>query len=124
MKLKFNKQIIKKKKQNTCNKMQRTENSQDLISDLKEKAIRRISEVQNYNTYDKIKEDSKWKTETGKVNPTMDIGTKQTSFNCNSNFNLENKIHNILFVTILRFIVCVAVLFAYVYNLLSLPNEF
>ena len=118
IKIKSSKQSYKKKKMSLCNKMQSTENNQYLKSDLKEKTLRMISGVQNFNT-NGIEENSLLISE--------NIQDKQIIVDTNGPSDYikeiasgrEDNKKNILFETVFRVIVCGIVLFTYVYNLLS-----
>jgi len=124
MKLKSNRHFIKKRKGNlnSCNKMQSTENSQNLKSDLKEKTLRIISEVQNCNTNDIIEENLSTSEPENESDAIFDI-IKPLHYCKDDTLSTRNNINSILYSKIMRFVVCIVILFTYIYNLLSIHNE-
>merc|ERR1719150_3181751 len=112
MKIKSSKQPFKLKKMSLCNKMQSTENNQYLKSDLKEKTLRMISGVQNFNTND-IEENSLLISENIQDKQIIPSSIEPSDYIKEIASSSENNNKNILLQTIFRVIVCAIVLFTY-----------
>ena len=112
----------KKANLNLCNKMQNKENSQILKSDLKEKTLRIISEVQKCNT-NNIIEESLSSISEPENDSESNVDIMHPAHYKKDTGSLENKMNNILFAKVVRLVLCIGILFMYIYNLLSIHNE-